>query len=67
MSVTLDTIHQYVLEGMKKRGFDFVWPGGTDKDREGTWKWTDGSQMIQMRTVAYGYPCSIGTGQREVE
>ena len=42
-SVTSDTIHQYVLEGMKKRGLDFVWLGGTDKVKEGTWSWIDGS------------------------
>jgi len=42
-SVTSDAIHQYVLEGMKKRGLDFVWLGGTDKIKEGTWSWTDGS------------------------
>merc|ERR1719474_486498 len=42
-SVTSDAIHQYVLEGMKKRGLDFVWLGGTDKVKEGTWSWIDGS------------------------
>ena len=28
---------------MKRRDLDFVWLGGTDKIKEGTWSWTDGS------------------------
>ena len=43
-SITSNSINQYVLEGLTSRGVvGFTWLGGNDIDKEGTWRWTDGS------------------------
>ena len=43
-SITSNSINQYVFEGRTSRGVvGFTWLGGNDIDKEGTWRWTDGS------------------------
>ena len=43
-SITSNSINQYVFEGLTSRGVvGFTWLGGNDIDKEGTWRWTDGS------------------------
>ena len=52
---------------MKKRGIDFLWLGGTDKDEEGTWKWSDGSPF-EFTNWLWGEPNNwIGNGPNELD
>ena len=40
-AVLSNATEEYVLQGMKNRGLDYLWLGGNDIGEEGAWKWTD--------------------------
>ena len=40
-SVPSSTVREYIIDSMKRKNIPKVWLGGNDKDREGTWTWTD--------------------------
>jgi len=40
-SVNTKAIQDYVVDELKRRGFDGVWFGGNDIAEEGVWEWTD--------------------------
>ena len=42
-SITNQDIHNYILNKIQSANKMSVWVGGTDKETEGTWKWSDGS------------------------
>ena len=40
-SVTSEAIEEYIIEN--RRDISYLWLGGSDKEEEGVWKWSDGS------------------------
>ena len=42
-SITNQDIHNYIWDKIQSATERSVWVGGTDKEEEGTWKWSDGS------------------------
>ena len=40
-SISSEALRRYVLNGMDLHGYDKIWLGGTDKDEERTWSWSD--------------------------
>ena len=42
-SVTSEAIHEYIIKEKNRKGVGYLWLGGSDKEEEGVWKWSDGS------------------------
>ena len=42
-SVTSEAINEYIYEEKKRRGLSALWIGGSDREEEGDWRWSDGS------------------------
>ena len=42
-SVTSEAIEEYIIEEKNRRDISYLWLGGSDKEEEGVWKWSDGS------------------------
>ena len=40
-SISSDVIRRYVLKGMGLNNYHKIWLGGTDKEEEGAWSWSD--------------------------
>ena len=45
VSVTSKALNEYIVDGKKQRNISSIWVGGTDKEREGFWTWTDCSSF----------------------
>ena len=42
-SVTSEAVDEYIAGEKEKRGLQNLWIGGSDKEKQGVWTWTDGS------------------------
>ena len=54
-SVTSKAINEYIVDGKMKRKISSLWVGGTDKEKEGFWTWTDCSTFRDHRFTAWAH------------
>ena len=61
VSVTSEAINEHIYKEKKRRDLSWLWLGGSDQDKEGVWKWSDGS-LWEINNWNLGEP-SNQTGQ----
>lgn len=55
VSVTSKAINEYIVEGKSQRKISSLWVGGTDKEEEGVWTWTDCSSFQGHKFTAWAH------------
>ena len=61
VSVTSEAINEHIYKEKKRRDLSWLWLGGSDQEKEGVWKWSDGS-LWEINNWNLGEP-SNQTGQ----
>ena len=68
-SVTSEAINEYIFEGKRSKDISNIWLGGSDKEEEGVWKWSDGTpwkfELWNHNSVGQNCLIQLGYNDRE--